>query len=152
MAGATVFTIAVAPFSTRAYTLNALRRNLSGGTITAHRAINAGHRAWAKIHQATIFTKGTKNAIVHHLFSPTRPRILDIGMALSTRITTRMIHCHNGCMSNSRFQCERGHDFIIVFMTKRPRAQRLSTLQHDSVCRGAGFRRLPNAIAYRTRT
>src|SRR4029453_16323256 len=62
---------------------------------------SAGHRAWAKIHKATIFTKGTKNAIVHHLFSPTRPRILEIGMAYNTRITTRKIHCHrlNGCMS-----------------------------------------------------
>jgi hypothetical protein len=40
---------------------------------------SAGHRAWAKIHKAMTFTKGTKNAIVHHLLSATRPRILDIG-------------------------------------------------------------------------
>src|SRR5262249_13450810 len=53
----------------------------------------AGHRALVKIHSATRFRKGTKNAIVHHLLSPTRPKIFAIGMALSTRITLRMIQC-----------------------------------------------------------
>jgi hypothetical protein len=53
----------------------------------------AGHRALAKIHNATTFRNGTKNAIVHHLLSPTRPKIFAIGMALSTRIRMRMVHC-----------------------------------------------------------
>jgi hypothetical protein len=44
--------------------------NLDKGKAGAGRSI-AGQRAWAKIHSATIFRKGTKNAIVHHLLSPT---------------------------------------------------------------------------------
>jgi len=41
------------------------------------------------------------NAIVHHLLRPTRPKIFDIGMALSTTIVPRMVQCHrpNVCMS-----------------------------------------------------
>jgi hypothetical protein len=53
----------------------------------------AGLRALAKIHNATRFRKGTKNAIVHHLLSPTRPKIFAIGTPLSTRNRIRMIQC-----------------------------------------------------------
>jgi hypothetical protein len=44
--------------------------------------------------------KSDKIYDVHHLLIPTRRKIFDIGMALSTTIVPRMIQCHrpNGCM------------------------------------------------------
>src|SRR5262249_5053981 len=71
----------------------------SGLFLFAVRSI-AGHRTLAKIHNVTRLTMGIKNAIVHHLLNPTRPKIFAIGMAWSTRNTVRMIECQrlNDCM------------------------------------------------------
>ena len=87
------------------------RNGISGATVTPS---SAGQRALAKIHKATRFTKGIKNAIVHHLLSPTRPKIFDIGMALSTQqlcrglssATDQMAACRNPRAFCQSSQCQ----------------------------------------------
>ena len=60
------------------------------------------------------FRKGTKNAIVHHLLSPTRSKILAIGMPLRTRNAIRIIQCQrpNDAISTLREESEFRYTFV----------------------------------------